>query len=222
AAIAALAYGTKTIPKVDKIVGPGNEYVTEAKRLVYGAVGIDGLAGPSEIAVWVDSSCVPARIAWNLLAQAEHGPQSVSCLYSMDETVLLQIQNRIPNEFKKQMRFFFSKNEETILTQINQAAPEHLLLAIRNPRKVLKKIRGAGAIFLGGESPVALGDYIAGPSHVLPTNGTGRFSSGLSVKDFLRWSSVIENKSKNKKLFRMAQVLAETEKLHYHSLSLRD
>lgn len=221
AAIAALAYGTRTIPKVDKIVGPGNQYVTEAKRQIFGEVGIDGLAGPSEVAVWADSSSDSFKIALNLLAQAEHGPDSKSFLFTTQKSVLSDVKKRIQREFLRQIKFVYVQNESAVIEQINAIAPEHLYLAIRYPKKVLSRICNAGAIFLGENSPVALGDYVAGPSHVLPTGKSAKFSSGLSVKDFLKWSSVIENKSRNSsKILNSAKTIAEVEGLHYHSLSL--
>lgn len=220
-AIAALAYGTKTIPKVDKIVGPGNCYVTEAKRQVFGTVGIDGLAGPSEIAVWADSDSDIFKVALNLLAQAEHDPLSRSFLITKDKTTLRKILKNIPKEFKNQIHAECFKTDQAVINKINEIAPEHLYLALKNPGQFFPFIKNAGAIFLGENSPVALGDYIAGPSHVLPTGKTARFNSGLSVKDFLKWSSTIENRSAhNKKLFQAAKILAELEKLRYHSLSL--
>src|SRR3989338_7205318 len=220
-AIAALAFGTKTIPKVDKIIGPGNRYVTEAKRQVFGVVGIEGLAGPSEIAIWADSSSNLFKISLNLLAQAEHDPDARSFLFTKDKNLIKKILNEIPKKFKNQIHLECLQSDQAIIKKINEIAPEHLYLAIHGPKLVLPFIKNAGAIFLGENSPVALGDYVAGPSHVLPTGRTARFNSALSVKDFLKWSSVIENRSSNnKKLFQAAKSLADAEGLNYHSLSL--
>lgn len=229
AAIAALAYGTRTIPKVDKIVGPGNLYVTEAKRQVFGITGIDSLAGPSEVVVWADSSADILKVSLNLLAQAEHDPAAISYLLTTDHRISENVNVTIKDCLKKKtvgfephIKFEVIRNKEILIQRINQIAPEHLYLAVKMPRHALSKIKNAGAIFLGENSPVPLGDYSAGPSHVLPTGKTASFSSGLSVKDFLKWSSVIEVKSdKSKKVFNAAKVLADVEGLNYHSLALQ-
>ena len=220
-AIAALAYGTKTVPKVDKIVGPGNEYVTEAKRQIYGAAGIDGLAGPSEIAVWADAKTNPESAALNLAAQAEHDPKSKGYLLSSSRKVCEEVREKIPSQFLKQIKFEILASDAAIAKKINEIAPEHLYLALAKSTRVLKLIKNAGAIFIGESSPVPLGDYSAGPSHVLPTGTSARFASGLSVKDFLKWSSVIENfNSAHSKIFEAARTLAEVEGLTFHRLSL--
>jgi histidinol dehydrogenase len=228
ASIAALAVGTRSIPKVDKIVGPGNRYVTEAKRQVFGLVGIDSLAGPSEVVVWADSSSDFVKVSLNLLAQSEHDPAAVSYLVCTEKKVSQNIMNLIqdflrkkPVGFKPNIKVIICRNQEMVVTLINKIAPEHLYLAIRNAKSAVSKIKNAGAIFVGENTPVPLGDYAAGPSHVLPTGRTAAFSSGLSVKDFLKWSSVIEAKSKkSEKAFCAAQRLADVEGLYYHSLSL--
>ena len=223
AAIAAIAYGTKSLPKVDKIFGPGNRYVTEAKRQLFGVVGIDALAGPSEIAVWADRSASPKKIALNLLAQAEHDPDARSVLLTQEESLLPLVKKEIPKIYLSQIEFIFNKNKEVILEKINSLAPEHLWLALKNPKQEFPFIKNAGAIFLGENTPVALGDYIAGPSHVLPTGSSARFSSGLSVKDFYKWSSVIERKEKNiASLLNAAVTLAKAENLENHALSLKE
>lgn len=202
--VAALAYGCDGVPKVDKIVGPGNLFVALAKRHVYGEVDIDSIAGPSEVVVIADGSTRPDYTAADLLAQAEHAP-GASILITWSEETL----NATANELERQVAGL-SRCEETIqslrdfgclilvrdeveacrLTDL--IAPEHLHIAIDNAARLLPKIRNAGATFLGNYSPVALGDYAAGPSHVLPTGGTARFASGLSANHFLRSSSVIE------------------------------
>ncbi|OGR88791.1 MAG: histidinol dehydrogenase [Elusimicrobia bacterium RIFCSPLOWO2_01_FULL_60_11] len=220
-AIAALAYGTQTVPKVDKIAGPGNEYVTEAKRQVYGQVGIDGLAGPSEIAVWADARTDPEMAAMNLAAQAEHDPGSKGYLLTSDRRSAEEIRRRIPSKFLKQMEIRVLGTDASIAKRINEIAPEHLYLALSKPARVLKLIRNAGAIFLGETTSVPLGDYTAGPSHVLPTGTSARFGSGLSVKDFMKWNSVIERtRGKGKDAVRSAKIIAGTENLRYHIRAL--
>lgn len=220
-AIAAMAFGTKTVGRADKIVGPGNQYVTEAKRQIFGTAGIDGLAGPSEIAVWADSKADPEIVAQNLMAQAEHDPQAKNFLLTTRKKTSGEIEKRIAKEFLAQMDIHVMQNDKQVIDKINEIAPEHLFLAIRNPRKVLPGIRNAGAIFLGENTPVALGDYAAGPSHVLPTGKSARFASGLSVKDFLKWSSVTETlSSRSEKIFNAARTIAASEGLHHHATSL--
>lgn len=221
AAVAALAYGTQTIPKVRKIVGPGNKFVTEAKRQVYGTVGIDGLAGPSEVAIWADESADPEKMAYNLMAQAEHDPDSRCYLYASNAKTLKAVRDRIEKGFLKQVRFQLLNKAERIAAAINELAPEHLILAVKNPARCVGLVRTAGAIFLGNDSPVPLGDYTAGPSHVLPTGQAGQFSSGLSVKDFLRTSSVIETAGpKSARAFESGRKIAEVEGLRYHAKTL--
>ncbi len=222
-AIAALAFGTETVPKVDKIFGPGNRYVAEAKRQLFGTVGIDSLAGPSEVVVWADGSCDPKKIVLNLLAQAEHDPDARAAFYTQDRNLMSKVKPLIPANFLKQIECFYDKNKDVIADKINSLAPEHLWLALKNPKQAMSNIFNAGAIFLGTNTPVALGDYIAGPSHVLPTGKSARFSSGLSVKDFYKWSSVIERKDNNiSSLLNAAMALAKAEKLENHYLSLKE
>ncbi len=204
-AVAALAYGTETVPAVDKIVGPGNAYVAAAKRLVFGKVGIDMIAGPTEIAVIADERASPASVAADLLSQAEHDPRAVSILLTHSEKLIAAVQDAIAAQLAASDRREIleqsiqnrglivrtrSVNESIELS--NRFAPEHLSVQVKNARSLLPKIRHAGAIFLGPLSPVAFGDYLAGPNHVLPTSGTARFSSPLGVSDFLKRSSVIE------------------------------
>jgi histidinol dehydrogenase len=208
-AIGALAYGTETIPRVDKIVGPGNIYVATAKRQIFHQVGIDIIAGPSEILVLSDGSGEPAFIAADLLSQAEHDEQAISILI----TTSIAFANKVKNVLISQLRVLkrreiaevaIKNNGAIIVTRdlseavdlANQFAPEHLELATRNSRTVLKQIKNAGAIFLGHYTPEAVGDYLAGPNHVLPTGGTSRFSSPLGVEDFLKRSNVIFFKKK--------------------------
>ena len=179
-AIAALAFGTKTIPKVDKIVGPGNDYVTEAKRQVYGYVDIDMLAGPSEVVILSNQFSDKEYVISDLLAQAEH-------LKGL--AVLVTTSKKFAKAMKKEINkgyIVLAKNLDQAAEVINRIAPEHLEVLIKQPNRILKKIRNAGAIFIGPYSPVCIGDYVAGPSHVLPTGGTARFFSGLGVRSFLK------------------------------------
>ena len=209
-AIAALAYGTETIKKVEKIAGPGNIYVTVAKKLVYGITGIDSLAGPSEVLIIADKSAKPAFIAADLLSQSEHDPDARSILLSNDmqiasdtiSQVYLQIeklQGMYGSDFNREVtvsalekncRIIFNPEIDFLIKLSNAIAPEHLEIAVSDPEAVLKDIRNAGAIFLGNYTPVAVGDYICGTNHVIPTGGNARFSSPLGVYDFCKKSSV--------------------------------
>lgn len=209
-AIAALAYGTETIKKVEKIAGPGNIYVTVAKKLVYGITGIDSLAGPSEVLIIADKSADPSFIAADLLSQAEHDPDARSILLSTDiqiasETIsqvymqVEKLQNRHGSDFNREVtisalekncRIIFNPEIDFLVNISNAIAPEHLEIAVSDPESVLKDIRNAGAIFMGNYTPVAVGDYICGTNHVIPTGGNARFSSPLGVYDFCKKSSV--------------------------------
>ncbi|MFH1458282.1 MAG: histidinol dehydrogenase [Candidatus Omnitrophota bacterium] len=185
--IAALAYGTKTIPRVDKIVGPGNIYVSEAKRQVFGQVDIDMIAGPTELVIIADRHSDPRFVTADLRAQAEH---------SKGLAVLITNSKSLAREVKAQLEnvdgfIILTKNLEKTTEIANQIAPEHLEIMVKNPQRLLKGIKNAGAIFLGPYSPAAVGDYVAGPSHVLPTHGTARFFSGLSAYDFVKSSHII-------------------------------
>jgi histidinol dehydrogenase len=203
-AVAALAYGINEIPGVDKIVGPGNLFVALAKRYVYGEVDIDSIAGPSEVVVLADHTTNPAYAASDVLAQAEHSP-GASIVVSWDAGMLDKIEACVANQLESLERadltlaslnefgaLILCRDEDEACKITDMIAPEHLQIAIENPRRLLKKIRNSGATFLGAYAPVALGDYAAGPSHVLPTGGTARWASGLSSNHFLRSSSVIE------------------------------
>jgi histidinol dehydrogenase len=203
-AIAALAYGTASIPKVDKITGPGNAYVTAAKKLVLGQVGIDMLAGPSEVLVLADETAEPSFIAIDLMAQAEHDPRASAFLVTTDPTlpdeveealeVLLEDAPRadiIRRSLRDNGLIIVVPDVRVALDVANAIAPEHLEVQMSDPLELLGSIRNAGAIFLGPWTPESVGDYVAGPNHVLPTGGTSRFSSPLSVDDFVRKSSVI-------------------------------
>lgn len=206
-AIAALAYGTKSIPRVDKIVGPGNIFVALAKAEVAaaGLVGIDSFAGPTEVVIIADAQATPEFVAADLLSQAEHDPEARAVLITPSEALIRKVKVELKQQLatlarkeiagrslKKNGDFILVKNLTEACQRSNKIAPEHLELMVGRPRSLLKNIRNAGAIFLGGMSPVALGDYLAGPNHVLPTAGTARFSSPLGVNDFLKTSSVIE------------------------------
>ena len=203
-AIAALAYGTETIPQVDKITGPGNMYVATAKRQVYGLVDIDMVAGPSEILIIADESADPFFVAADLLSQAEHDPMAAAILLTTDEQLALAVQSEVARQLYLLPRRTIA--EKSILDHgrivvvaslkeaarwSNAIAPEHLELCVEEPFALLALIRHAGSIFLGHYTPEALGDYFAGPNHTLPTNGTARFSSPLSVDDFIKKSSFI-------------------------------
>lgn len=187
-AVAALSLGTKTIKKVDMIVGPGNEYVTEAKRQVYGSVGIDMLAGPSEVVIVADGHNNPAYIAADLRAQTEHH-RGLGVVVVIDSDKLV---NDLKNIDIPGGYIISVKTREEAQAVVNELAPEHLEILIDGARNFLKDIRNAGAVFIGESTPVALGDYVAGPSHVLPTACTAKFSSGLSVHDFLKRIHVVE------------------------------
>lgn len=202
-AVAALAYGVEGVPAVDMIVGPGNLFVALAKRHVYGQVAIDCIAGPSEIVVVADDSARPEFVAADLIAQAEHAP-GASILVTWHPPLLDAVADELESQLSRLERgelareslerfgaFVLARDEADAADCVNQLAPEHLQVATREPEAFAERIANAGAIFLGHFTPVALGDYAAGPSHVLPTGGTARFTSGLSANDFLRRSSVL-------------------------------
>ena len=232
-AIAALAYGTETIPKVDKIVGPGNIYVATAKKQVFGQVGIDMIAGPSEILIICDGSTDPDWIAMDLFSQAEHDEEAQSILLCPDEDFIKKVRNSIQRLLPKMdrepiIRTALKNRGALILTKdINEAikisnkiAPEHLELSVENPESILDDIKNAGAIFMGKYSSEALGDYCAGPNHVLPTSSTARFSSPLGVYDFQKRSSIImASKEGAINLGETAATLAYGEGLQAHAMS---
>ncbi|MBR1874677.1 MAG: histidinol dehydrogenase [Eubacterium sp.] len=203
-AVAALAYGTETIPKVDKIVGPGNIFVTLAKKTVYGTVGIDSVAGPSEILVLADKTADPEYVACDLLSQAEHDPMASAILVTTDEALADKVLELTGEYAKRQSRreiiekslesygyIIVADSMEAAIDIVNDIASEHLEIMTEDPFETMTKIRNAGAIFLGENSCEPLGDYFAGPNHVLPTNGTARFSSPLSVDEFIKKTSLI-------------------------------
>ncbi|MCD9457534.1 histidinol dehydrogenase [Marinibactrum halimedae] len=232
-AIAALAYGTETVPKVDKIVGPGNIYVATAKRAVFGEVAIDMIAGPSEILVVCDGKTNPDWIAMDLFSQAEHDEQAQAILISYSPGFVDQVKDSIERLLPTLERSDITQKaiegrsaliEVSDLSQaiemVNRIAPEHLELSIDDPEAVLPQIRHAGAIFMGRHTSEALGDYCAGPNHVLPTSGTARFSSPLGVYDFQKRSSIIMCSPKGaSELGKVASVLARGESLEAHARS---
>lgn len=214
-AIGALAFGTRTIPKVDKIVGPGNQYVTEAKRQVYGFVDIDMVAGPSEVAILADEEANPNYVTCDLLAQSEHFGGS-SYLVTNSKKLSEIIKKRVDNGVIIQV-----KNLEEGCNVINEIAPEHLEIMTKQPEKWAKKITNAGAIFLGAYSPAVIGDYIAGPSHVLPTSGTARYFSPLSAATFIKSTQVISyTKEALTKVREPIRKLTEMEGLILHRISI--
>ncbi len=189
-AIAALAFGTETIPKVDKIVGPGNRYVVSAMRQVFGQVGIGMLPGPSEVVILADGKAQASFIIADLKAQAEH-ESGLAVLLTTSLRLAGKVGEEVPGSY-----VIVTKSREEAIRLINRIAPEHLEIMVRNPESILKKITSSGTIFTGPYTPTAVGDYIAGPSHVLPTGGTAKFSSGLSVDDFRRRSNIISYSKK--------------------------
>jgi len=190
--VAALAYGTKTIPKVDKIVGPGNIYVSEAKRQVFGAVDIDMIAGPTELVIIANRFSDPKYIIADLRAQAEHA-KGLAILITNSKSLAREVKSQLDGD---NGYIILTKNLKQAAEIANKIAPEHLEILVQNSKGLLKDIKNAGAIFLGPYSPVAVGDYVAGPSHVLPTSGTARFFSGLNVSDFIKSSHVISYSKK--------------------------
>jgi histidinol dehydrogenase len=191
-AIAALALGTETIAPVDVLVGPGNAFVEEAKRGLFGEVGIESLAGPSELVVLADASAPPDVVAWDLLAQAEHGAGSSSIVVSVDGDVLDAIASAIEGHGAEGITLLHADTWETALAFVNRYTPEHLQLMVDDAPAMLDRVRHAGAIFLGPMSGTAFGDYVAGSNHILPTGGRGRFSSGLTPGVFVRIQEVVE------------------------------
>ena len=230
-AIAALAHGTASINKVDKIVGPGNKYVAEAKKQVFGIVGIDMIAGPSEILIIADGSINPDWIAMDMFAQAEHDQDAQAILLCPDQNYITQVHQSIQHLIQQMPRKAIIEaslaqhgalikvkdmNEACALS--NKIAPEHLEIMTRKPEQYLSEIKNAGAIFLGGFSSEALGDYCAGPNHVLPTASTARFASPLGVYDFQKRSSIIQiSETGARELASTASELANYENLAAHS-----
>ena len=232
-AVAALAYGVEGLPAVDMIVGPGNIFVTLAKRHVCGQVAIDCLAGPSEVVVLADDSASPSFVASDLIAQAEHDPGS-SILITWHAPLLDEVQAALNRQLADLSRaeqarsslehfgaLVLARSADEALSLTNRLGPEHLHIATREPEALLARVENAGAIFLGHYTPVALGDYAAGPSHVLPTGGTTRFASGLTANDFLRRSSVLHyTRAGMNKLAPDVCLLAAKEGLTAHAASV--
>jgi histidinol dehydrogenase len=232
-AVAALAYGVKGLPQVDMIVGPGNLFVALAKRHVYGQVAIDMLAGPTEIVVLADDSACAKVVAADLISQAEHAP-GASILITWHEPLLDEVVAALDRQLpllprgdlaRESLESFgalmLARDAREALAWANQIAPEHLHLATRDPESLLEQVENAGAVFLGHYSPVALGDYVAGPSHVLPTGGTARFASGLSANDFLRRSSVVRfSRAGLEQAASDVRLMAEKEGLTAHAFSV--
>jgi len=232
--IGALAYGTETILPVNKIVGPGNAYVAEAKRQVFGKVGIDSIAGPSEVLIVADKTANPDYVAIDLLSQAEHDEQAQSILLTNDLQLAQNVQVSIEKFLKELPRskiassswndfgsIILFENMDAVIDLVNEIAPEHLQLMTSNTEHLLKKIKNAGAIFIGHFTPEAVGDYIAGPNHVLPTNGTAKFSSGLGVLDFCKRTTIVEfNKNNLDAIGKNVVTLARAEGLEAHAMSV--
>jgi len=230
-AVAALAYGTRSIPRVDKIVGPGNAYVAEAKRQVFGGVGIDMIAGPSEILVISDGSAPAEWLAMDLFSQAEHDEDAQALLLSPDrshldavEAAIHRLLGDMPRKsviaasLKARGALIETRDVEEACALASRIAPEHLELCVAEPPRWLSRIKHAGAIFLGSYSSEAIGDYCAGPNHVLPTSGSARFSSPLGVYDFQKRTSIIGvSQAAAQSLGRVAAVLAEGEGLTAHA-----
>ena len=232
-AIAALAFGTESIPRVDKICGPGNIFVTLAKKAVYGTVAIDGLEGPSEIVIIADEKADPVICAADILAQAEHDAMASVNLITTSVELIKQVDKEIKLQLGQLKRksitaraieaglLVLVKEIDEAVELVNLFAPEHLSLMVANASTLIPKIRNAGCIFIGEYSPVAMGDYIAGPSHVLPTGGSARFSSPLGVDDFLKVTNIIElDKSTMQELSAPALLIAEVEGLNAHAQAI--
>lgn len=234
-AIAALAFGTESIPKVDKIVGPGNIYVALAKKAVFGYVSIDSIAGPSEILVLADDSANPRYVAADLLSQAEHDEMASAILITTSESLanavseevdkfvaVLSRKEIIQKSLDNYGYILVAENMEEAIETVNDIASEHMEIVTRNPFEVMTKVRNAGAIFIGEYSSEPLGDYFAGPNHVLPTNGTARFFSALSVDDFIKKSSIISySKEALQDVYKDIAQFAECEQLTAHANSVK-
>jgi histidinol dehydrogenase len=235
-AVAALAYGTSTIPRVDKIVGPGNAYVQAAKKLVYGEVDIDSTAGPSEVLVIADTSADPGYVAADLLAQAEHGSgDECAILLTPSRRLAKQVRDEIEERLRSLPRrediaavlrrrgaLIVVRNLDEAVELAERVAPEHLELLVRQPERLTRKLRNAGAIFQGPYAPAPLGDYLAGPNHVLPTGGTARFFSPLGVYDFVKRTSIISATARGLRTLAPAiMTLAELEGYGAHAAAVR-
>lgn len=234
-AIGAMAYGTKTIPKVDVITGPGNIFVATAKKLVFGEVNIDMIAGPSEIGILADESAREDYLAIDLLSQAEHDEMASSILITTDSELANKVSDKVEEFLSKLSReaiarksidergaIIIASNMDEAINLMNQIAPEHLEVMTKNPMDLLSKIKHAGAIFLGENTPEPIGDYMAGPNHTLPTGGTAKFYSPLSVEHFLKKSSIISmSKEGIEQIGEACAMIAHTEGLTAHEESVR-
>ena len=236
-AIAALAYGTNSIPKVNKIVGPGNQYVATAKRLVYGDVDIDMVAGPSEIVIVSDESTPVSFVAADLISQAEHDEMALAILITNSEAYGREAKKEVERQLSSLKRrkvalaslnqrgaILIVKNLEQAMKVVNRIAPEHLELAVSRPLSLIKSLKHAGAVFLGPHTPEAIGDYMAGPNHILPTAGTARFSSSLGVEDFIKRTNLMRfTRSALKRFEKDVKRFAEWEGLegHYQAVQMR-
>lgn len=233
-AIAAAAYGTESVSKVDKIVGPGNIYVAAAKKVVFGDVDIDMIAGPSEVVVMADSTADPSHIAADLLAQAEHDNNAAAILVTTDKALAKKVQRRMltflgtlsrrkiaAESIRRNGTAFVVENIQSALALVNEIAPEHLEIVAEGAWELVGGVKNAGAVFVGDYSPEPVGDYFAGPSHVLPTGGTARFSSVLSVDTFIKRSSIIHYSRKAfERDSKRIQIFAQNEGLTAHALSI--
>ena len=232
-AIAALAYGTRTVPRVDKITGPGNRYVTAAKKLVYGIVGIDSLAGPSEVVVIADETARARFVASDLLAQAEHSEEASSVLVTTSDDLARSVLGELETQIQRLPRseiiaqslrdfgaIIIARDMEEGCALVNELAPEHLEIMAANEEDIAAKVRNAGAIFFGHFTPEAVGDYLAGPNHVLPTGGAARFSSALSVRDFVKRTNTVKfSETELRRTAEMIATLARSEGLEAHARS---
>jgi len=233
-AIAALAFGTETVPRVDKIAGPGNRYVAAAKKLVFGMVGIDSIAGPSEVLIVADGTARASYIASDLLAQAEHGEDASAIFLTTSNTLALEVVREVAIQTRKLSRaqvieeslsrygaIIVVDDMDEACAIVNDLAPEHLEIVARDEEGIASRVRHAGAIFFGPHSPAAVGDYLAGPSHVLPTGGAARFSSGLGVSDFLKRTNTVKfSAAELKRTAPLIAALANAEGLDAHARSV--
>src|SRR6266853_3061661 len=233
-AIAALAFGTETVPRVDKITGPGNRYVAAAKKLVFGAVGIDSLAGPSEVVIVADDGASASYVASDLLAQAEHSEDASAILLTTSNALALEVVRElgiqtgtlsraevIEESLTRYGAIIVVDAMEEACVIVNDLAPEHLQIMARDEEEIAARIRNAGAIFFGSHSPAAVGDYLAGPNHVLPSGGTARFSSGLSVNDFLKRTNTVRfSAAELRRTAPLIAALANAEGLNAHARSV--
>jgi histidinol dehydrogenase len=234
-AIAAMALGTELVPRVDKVVGAGNIYVNLAKRLLYGLVGVDGIAGPTEALIIADETADKRFIAYDFLAQAEHDPLAVPIILTHSskfaEEIKLEISKQLPKMPRKEIilqsinkkgGIIITRSLDNSIQLSNEFAPEHLSLMVKTPQDILPKISNAGGIFIGDYSCEVLGDYIAGPSHVMPTSSAAKYRSALSVLDFVKFINIIELKpNKAKYLCSFAKTIAEAEKLNSHAMAAK-